>query len=61
MPHLEEILGEYRVNSGEPYVLSIQESGNMAILSQAESEGSEGATTIPLGSRSQEASKRTAS
>lgn len=61
MPHLEEILDAYRVNSGEPYVLAIDKSGDMAILSQADSESiSEGATTIPLGSRGQEVSKRTA-
>ena len=62
VPHLEEILNVYCVNSGEPYVLSIEKSGDMAILSQAESINvSEGATTIPLGSRDQEISKRTAS
>lgn len=61
MPHLEEILDAYRVNSGEPCVLVIEKSGDMAILSQADSETiSEGATTIPLGSRGQETSKRTA-
>lgn len=60
MPHLEEILDAYRVNSGKPYVLEIKKSGDMAILSQAEVlETSEGATTIPLGSRDQEISKRT--
>ena len=55
MPHLKEILDAYRVNSGETYVLDIE---NMAILSQANLR-SEGATTIPLGSRDQVISKRT--
>lgn len=50
MPQLEVILAAYSVNSGEPYVLEIDSLGNMAILSQAENY-SEGATTIPLGSR----------
>lgn len=61
MPHLEEILNAYRVNSGKTYVLQIDQSGNMAILSQAELEkDSEGATTIPLRSSGQETAKRTA-
>lgn len=55
MPHLEEILNAYSVNSGETYVLQIDSLGNMAILSRAES--SEGATTIDLSSRVQENSK----
>ncbi len=66
LPHLEEILDAYSVNSGETYVLEIDgrkcrgflglfhsrvdKLGNMAILSQAD-RPSEGATTIPLGSR----------
>lgn len=50
MPHLEEILDAYSVNSGETYVLEIKPSRDMAILSQADRR-SEGATTIPLGSR----------
>ena len=50
MPHLEEILNAYSVNSGETYSLSVDKAENMAILSQADSP-SEGATTIPLGSR----------
>ncbi len=50
MPHLEEILDAYSVNSGETYSLSVDKAENMAILSQADSP-SEGATTIPLGSR----------
>ena len=54
MPQLEEILAVYSVNSGEPYVLDIE---NMAILSQAAAEA-EGATVIPLGSRYQVVSKR---
>jgi hypothetical protein len=63
MPHLEEILNAYRVNLGEPYVLKINNLGNMAILSQAEFNtqvDSEGSTTIPLGSSDQEVTKRTA-
>lgn len=50
MPQLEEILAAYSVKSGETYVLEIDKFGNMAILSQAD-KPSEGATTIPLGSR----------
>lgn len=50
LPHLEEILDAYSVNSGETYVLEINKLGDMAILSQADPR-SEGATTIPLGSR----------
>lgn len=57
MPHLEEILDAYSVNSGDTYSLSVDRTGNMAILSQAE-QPSEGATTILLGSRVQENSKR---
>ena len=59
MPQLEEILAAYSVNSEKTYVLEIDRLGNMAILSQANSRqnGSEGATTIPLGSRVQENSK----
>lgn len=60
MPQLEEILAAYSVNSGKPYVLEIDRLGNMAILSQADmrvSLPSEGATTIPLGSRVQANSK----
>lgn len=57
MPHLEEILDAYSVNSEEPYVLDIE---NMAILSQGDAK-SQGATTIPLGSRHEVVSKRTAS
>ena len=56
LPQLEEILAAYSVNSGKPYVLEIDRLGNMAILSQAD-RPSEGATTIPLGSRVQENSK----
>lgn len=49
MPHLNEILDAYRVNSGKTYVLDLK---NMAILSQADksdslNESAEGATTIP--------------
>jgi hypothetical protein len=55
MPHLEEILNAYRVNSGEPYVFILED---MAILSQALKR--EGATTIPQGSSGQETAKRTA-
>ena len=50
LPHLKEILDAYSVNSGETYILEIDKLGNMAILSQAD-KVSEGATTIPLGSR----------
>ncbi len=62
MPHLNEILDAYRVNSGKTYVLDLE---NMAILSQADKSDSldelaEGATTIPLGSRDRVISKRTA-
>jgi hypothetical protein len=73
MPHLKEILNAYRVNSEETYVLDLE---NMAILSQADElagghaygvdpkarlvQDSEGATTIPLGSRDRVISKRTA-
>ena len=56
LPQLEEILAAYSVNSGETYVLEIDNLGNMAILSQAE-QCSEGASTIPLGSRVQANSK----
>ncbi|MEM8718298.1 MAG: HNH endonuclease [Cyanobacteria bacterium P01_G01_bin.39] len=72
LPQLGEILAAYSVNSGKTYVLEIDSLGNMAILSQADQESSkllednssfsssfsEGATTIPLGSRVQENSKR---
>ena len=77
LPHLEEILDAYSVNSEETCVLKIDNLGNMAILSQADSRSngsplpskvgercpeasfaSEGATTILLGSRVQEDSKR---
>ena len=57
LPQLEEILTAYSVNSEKPYSLQIDKSGNMAILSQADKK-SEGATTISLGSRVQENSKR---
>ena len=71
MPQLEEILAAYSVNSGKTYVLEIDLLGNMAILSQADMRTvemfeasstiasllSEGATTIPLGSRVQANSK----
>ena len=58
MPHLKEILNEYSENSEKPYVLEIDSLGNMAILSRADADKvSEGATTIPLGSRVQENSK----
>ena len=71
VPQLEEILAAYSVNSGKTYVLEIDLLGNMAILSQADMRTvemfeasstiasllSEGATTIPLGSRVQANSK----
>lgn len=57
LPQLEEILAAYSVNSEETYSLQINKNGDMAILSQAD-KLSEGATTIPLGSRVQENSKR---
>lgn len=57
LPQLEEILAAYSVNSEKTYVLEIDRLGNMAILSQAD-KPSEGATTIPLGSRVQVNSKR---
>ncbi len=57
LPQLKEILAAYSVNSGKTYVLEIDSRGNMAILSQADTI-SEGATTIPLGSRVQANSKR---
>ena len=57
LPHLEEILDAYSVNSEETCVLEIDNLGNMAILNQAD-EQSEGATTIHLRSRVQEDSKR---
>jgi|GEM_PF-3714323 len=57
MPQLEEILTAYSVNSEKIYSLEIDKSGDMTILSQADLP-SEGATTIPLGSRVQENSKR---
>ena len=57
MPHLEEILNAYSVNSEKTYSLQISKSGDMAILNQAD-EPSEGATTILLRSRVQEDSKR---
>ncbi|MGL6340384.1 MAG: hypothetical protein ACRC80_14750 [Waterburya sp.] len=56
LPHLEEILNVYSVNSGEAYVLEIDKLGNMAILSQADIP-LEGATTIDLSSRVQANSK----
>lgn len=56
LPHLEEILSAYSVNSGKTYVLEIDNLGNMAILSQAD-KPSEGATTIVLSSRVQANSK----
>lgn len=50
LPQLEEILTAYSVNSEEICSLQIAKTGDMTILSQADSP-SEGATTIPLGSR----------
>jgi hypothetical protein len=50
LPQLEEILTAYSVNSEEIYSLQITKTGDMTILSQADQQ-SEGATTIPLGSR----------
>jgi hypothetical protein len=70
LPHLKEILDAYRVNSEETYVLDITDNlsfrgflgssvlENMAILSQAETI-SEGATTIQLGSKTEDGLKRT--
>lgn len=57
LPQLEEILTAYSVNSEEIYSLHITKTGDMTILSQAD-KPSEGASTIPLGSRVQENSKR---
>lgn len=61
MPHLEEILSAYSVNSGKPYVLQTNSLGDMEILSQAEVKTLEGATIIPLGSKTKDSPKRTAS
>jgi hypothetical protein len=59
MPDQEEIFDLYSVNSEDTYSLVIPKGNDLdkAILSQAE-QYSEGATTIPLGSRAQESSKR---
>ena len=57
LPQLEEILTAYSVNSEKIYSLQITKTGDMTILSQADIP-SEGATTIPLGSKVQENLKR---
>ena len=60
LPQLEEILAAYSVNSEKIYSLQITKTGDMTILSQADELqfALEGATTILLGSRVQENSKR---